>query len=771
MKNKLTILLLCVSISVYGEEKGALPLPNSGQVTLTLAEYNRLVDLAAKSAKKRELPPIPYTIKRAELKLKAGSETVMGTLLMDGEVFSKSAARVPLTSGMTILNAQQEGRGLPLQQEGATAVAILPGASDFSVTLSTGMPLKIDAGRASFNLPAPAAGSVRLSLVIPGDHTNVRISPGLITGRISANGQTTIEATLAPGSSTSVWWTTRELAAPVVTREVRFLSDVKTLVSVSEADLRIAALADITVVQGEPSQFVVEVPKGYEITGASGATVESSEIADNTLVLHLTSGTPRSHQFLISMEKTLDATKTEVPFLSFKDTQRETGEVLVEGAGAMELTATEGGGLKRLDLKEISPYLRSLSRFPLQAAFRYHRQPTETPKLALEWVRFPDSAVLAAVAERAMVTTLVTTEGRTLTEVKLTVKNQAQPFLKIGLPAGASILTAEVAGEKVKPVQGQDGIRVPLLRPGFRTNTAYEVSFVFMHSGLPFARKGGSELALPAMNIPISVLQWEVFLPEQYKVKDFGGDAIAASLLPASYSGDKLSRFDVGTGAGIDIQQLTTKSGTYTYSGVQLQTLSDIAQNEGLDSLVLLAPGVVGGVDLDSMQSGDLGGSIVDSQGAVIPGAQVVVRFANGETRQTATDSSGRWLVSAVPRGQARIEASASGFKSAVRSLNYEGKPGHYSFTLTVGGATETVEVSSGGKEDRRRSDEIERDLKKSQMAAQTSASVNVLNLQRRVAGVLPVRIDVPHAGNSYSFVRPLVLDEETKVTFNYKSK
>jgi hypothetical protein len=36
---------------------------------------------------------------------------------------------------------------------------------------------------------------------------------------------------------------------------------------------------------------------------------------------------------------------------------------------------------------------------------------------------------------------------------------------------------------------------------------------------------------------------------------------------------------------------------------------------------------------------------------------------------------------------------------------------------------------------------------------------------------VLPVAIDVPRAGTSFSFVRPLVLDEETKVTFSYKSR
>ncbi len=45
-----------------------------------------------------------------------------------------------------------------------------------------------------------------------------------------------------------------------------------------------------------------------------------------------------------------------------------------------------------------------------------------------------------------------------------------------------------------------------------------------------------------------------------------------------------------------------------------------------------------------------------------------------------------------------------------------------------------------------------------------------MLDLQKRVAGVLPVRVDVPRAGNSYRFARALVLDEETKVTFTYKT-
>src|SRR5262249_12731824 len=367
--SKLLVVTMIVSqtLPLLGGDKPTLPLPSSGSVTLTLAEYDHLVDLAAKAAKKHEAPPVAYTIKHADLKLRVTNDTVLGTVVEEGEVFTKGAAKVPLTNGLTILNARQEGKTLPLLQEGSMATAVLPGPAEFALTLDTGLPLGIEAGRASFSLPVPAAGSVRLSLVIPGDHSNVRINPGLITNRSSENGQTKIEATLAPGQPANVWWTTREIAAPTVPKEVRFLSDVKTLVSVGESDLRIAALADVTVVQGEPTEFSIAIPEGYEVTGATGATVETAETQNGVLVLKLGSGAPRSHQFLISMEKPIGDSKTEVPFLSLKDAQRETGEVLVEGVGAMEMTVTEGGSLKRMDVKEMNPYLRSLARNPLQA--------------------------------------------------------------------------------------------------------------------------------------------------------------------------------------------------------------------------------------------------------------------------------------------------------------------------------------------------------------------------------------------------------------------
>jgi hypothetical protein len=110
---------------------------------------------------------------------------------------------------MTTFDARQSGKGVPLQQENGTQTAVLSGPADFSIELNVGLPLRIEAGRASFSLPAPAAGSVRLALTIPGEHTFVNISPGLITNRGSDNGKTTIVETIAGLVPTAIWWAAR----------------------------------------------------------------------------------------------------------------------------------------------------------------------------------------------------------------------------------------------------------------------------------------------------------------------------------------------------------------------------------------------------------------------------------------------------------------------------------------------------------------------------------------------------------------------------------
>jgi hypothetical protein len=749
--------VVVLALPGYAQQMLEAPRPLPGNVTLSLDEYNRLLALANRPGKKAEIPPVPYVLKHADLKFHVVNDDVIGSIQFDGETLEAHAAKVPLASGMTVFDARHGAKPLPLLLENGIHTAILPGNSEFAVSLDAGLPLSIETGRASFSLPVPLAGNVRITLTVPGERTNVQLNHGIITHRASVNGNTEIEATLVPGQTASVWWNTREVLAPAVPREVRFLSEVKSLISVAESDLQVAALVDLNVLQGEADQFSVPVPEGFEVTAVNGASLESSEVQNGVLLLKIAGHGAATHQFLISLERPLNDAHATAPILAFKDAQRETGEILLEGQGTLELTAKESGGLKRLDIKEVNPYLRALSRYSLQAAFRYHRQPAASPALDLEWTRFPDSSVLAAIAERATVTTLVTSEGKSLTEVKLIIKNQAQPFLKVELPAGATILTAEVAGEKVKPVQGVDGNRVPLLRTGFRPAGAYTVSFVFLHSGAPFAKKGDSDISLPKMDVPINVLEWELFLPDRFKVRAFTGDAMPASLLPAEYRlySDGLTRGGIGTVYG---------------SGVA-GGVSGLPEN-GRNTMALtsLAPGV-------ALAQGQLGGYVFDPTGAAIPNARLQIQnLANGASWSAISTADGSWRIIGLPSGTYQVTATAPGFKNTVLNISYDAANPHaYRVGLNVGAISNSVTVEDSAIEmNTERSTSKDKKHKKELAAVPPpppTASANVFNLQQRVAGVLPVAVDVPRAGTSYRFIRPLVVNEETKLNFTYKSK
>jgi len=735
------IALLLLTIAAQGQQMSLPPqktLPPSmpGTVTLTLGEYNRLLDLAARKPKPPEAAPLPYVLSRAAFRLRVEDESMIGTVEISGDVLQKGLTKVPLTTGLTIVEAQQSQKPLPLLQELSTHVAVVGGPGAFSVSLSVASALTVDAGRASFSLIIPAAASSTLSLDIPGNHADARVEPGLITSRTTSNGHTIVEATLEPDKPTKVWWTTREVTAPLAQREVRFLSDIKTMISVGDSELRIAALCDINVIQGEPVEFKVPLLPGFEVTEVTGSTLESSETESGELILRLRAGERRAHQFLIAIERPSHDNKLEAPFISFAGTQRETGEVLVEGVGTMELTAAEGGVLKRIDVREAGPIARSLARFPLQAAFRYHRRPGDLPKLSLEWNRFPDGSVLSAIAERATITTLLNAEGKSLTEVTLRVRNHAQPFMKVELPQGASLLSAEVEGEKVKPVQGADGSRVPLLRAGFRPSGAYTVSFVYLSSGAAFTKGGTYEMSVAKMDLPISLVMWEVFLPDRLEVKRFDGNALSATFFPAKAQ-------EILANARDDYNEIDENVWT---------------QNN---------------LDLGKLESGQVGGIIADAQGAVVPGAVVtVVNTQTGATQTTKSDGEGRWAVSGVKQGPVRVKVGSAGFKDSQQELDFDpSHPAQLGVTLEVGAATETVNVTAGAETIERERRKVEDLVVKSQDARINAPSQNVFSLQRRVAGILPVRVDVPRAGKSYRFVRPLVLEEETKITFQYRSR
>jgi hypothetical protein len=733
----LAALVLLPAATLIAQERGP-----AGTVTLSRTDYDRLLDLASRQPRPPDSAPLPAALTRADIRARVDGGAVRATMTVNGEVFQTGSVKVPLISNATLLDARSTDRPLPLVAEGNAHIAVVTGPASFSATLEWGTAITASPGRGSFVLPVPPAGSVTATFDVPGEQSDLRVTPGLVLRRTSAGGRTTVEATLDPGSPTQVWWSSRDTGPATPPRDARLLSDVKTLVTIGDADLRLLSLVDVTVVQGEPTEFEVRIPAGYELAGVTGSSLDRSEQQGQRLVLVVSAPSRRRHQFLINLERPSagGSFKLETGFPTVPAAQRETGEIAVEGLGTLEISAVDPPGLRRMDVREVDQALTSVARQSLLSAYRYQRSATGVLSLALDVTRFPDASVLAAIAERAVATTLVTSEGRALTEVSLWLRNRAQPFMKVSLPPGASMLSVDVAGSPAKPAEGADGMRVPLLRPGFRPDGPYSVSFVYLHAGRAFAKKGEMQMALPRMDVPVSVVEWELFLPEQYRADRFAGTAIAAYLVASGLS--------VPPPSGISVE----------------------------------------GFSMGVVVSGQIVGRVLDAQGGVVPGATIVAEVS-GQRRTVVTGADGQYVISNLPSGPLSVTSQLSGFKTAQRSLVYDQRPRQIDFQMALGGVEDTVTVQaeaplvdmrtaeisqsyipSGGlnNSNARTRDEVAR--RQLEQRAQ-EPSVNVQSLQRRAAGVLPVRIDVPRAGTSHRFLKPLVVDEETVVQFRYKRR
>jgi hypothetical protein len=150
-----------------------------------------------------------------------------------------------------------------------------------------------------------------------------------------------------------------------------------------------------------------------------------------------------------------------------------------------------------------------------------------------------------------------------------------------------------------------------------------------------------------------------------------------------------------------------------------------------------------------------------------------VIVEAQGRRQTAVTDPDGAYVVSNVRSGTVTVTGHLNGFSDVRRSVQFDQRGQQVDLVLELaGGLAETVTVTAAQPtadtaQSTRTRDQVQARAK----VENETPSVNVQNLQRRASGVLPVRMEVPRAGTSHRFVKPLVIDEETLVTFRYKRR
>ena len=115
---------------------------------------------------------------------------------------------------------------------------------------------------------------------------------------------------------------------------------------------------------------------------------------------------------------------------------------------------------------------------------------------------------------------LMSADGKELVQARYAVRNNQRNFVKVTLPAGATVWSVSLAGRPIRPGQSPDGsLLLPLEKSrGGEDAPAFAVEILYLTKAAAWSEKGREKVTLPALDLPISRTGLLLYYPPLFRV-------------------------------------------------------------------------------------------------------------------------------------------------------------------------------------------------------------------------------------------------------------
>src|SRR6202140_26706 len=518
-----------------------------GWVVLPVEEYRTLHARAYPIERDPEPPPVEATLTRLDYDLRIDGDLAAGRASLTVDVLKDGWVRVPIPAGLLVREAKLDGKLVSLVPGGAgkgsnqpSALLSRPGRA--VLLLDIALPVVSTAGEESISLPSTASGITRAAVRLPRQGVDIKLTGGLLAEK-SEPGAESKWLAYARGNEPLTFTWKRKTEDHRSSQALRLRGSLTELTGLGEDTATIVAEVNIEVTQGAAREVRIALPDKVTINQVAGATVADWEMKDGQLAVTFLEPVEQNAKFIVSGEtRSPRDGQIEIPLLRLLNTERDTGGVAVEVLGAGEINKFKTEGLENADATDLGEIVSSRQSTSL-SAFRFRSGDAKTTRsLPVNVARYTSQAVLMANVAEARYNVLITNKGKLLVQARYAVRNNQRNFLKITLPPGATLWSASLAGNPVRPGQSPDGsVLLPLEKShAGEESPEFAVEIVYISRGTTWNDKGQFKLALPALDLPISRTGLLVYHPPLFKVTPEPGsfrleayqEPTSAALLP-----------------------------------------------------------------------------------------------------------------------------------------------------------------------------------------------------------------------------------------------
>ena len=511
--------------AVWAQEKPVEPSHNAGWVVIPVEEYRVLRAKAYPVEHDPEPPPLDATLTRVDYDLRVVGELAAGRATLTVDVLKDGWVRVPVPTGLLVREARLDGKPLSLVpsaqgRSGSHLSALLSHAGRSVLELDVDVPVAVSTGDESLLLPSTESGVTRASIQLPRKGIDLRVSGGLISEKSETADETKWIAYGRGNEALSFTWR-KKTEDHHVELPLRLRGSLTQLTTLAEDSTSIYAEANLEVVQGAARSVSIQLPEKITVNQVSGAVVADWEMKNGDLTVTFLEPVEHSARFTISGEARLPKDGIiDIPLLRLVNAEKDTGGVAVEILGAGEIKDQKAEGLEDADATDLGEMVAS-RQSPALVVFRTRPgQAGATRSLSVNVARYDQQAVLMANIEEARYQVLMSSDGKELVQARYAVRNNERNFVKITLPAGATVWSASLAGRPIRPGQSPDGsLLLPLEKAkGGDDAPPFAIEILYVTRATAWDQKGREKVPLPSLDLPISRTGLLLYYPPMFRV-------------------------------------------------------------------------------------------------------------------------------------------------------------------------------------------------------------------------------------------------------------
>ncbi len=576
-------LLLCWAVAspAFAQE---IP---TARVTLPWSDFKVLYERGQAPEDPPEPAPRDFAISKALYTGEVSEESTAFDLSLRVEVLKAEGwVTVPLLpTTVALRSATMAGRDAPIYLQNGWYMLVTDKKGIIDLKLSFAVSTWETGGQNGFSFAMAPSGGTQVTVSVPAENTlDFTVANAQQTERQTRGDRQVLEALLpATGNLSVTWQRAADEEGPegdpeLVAEQPRVYAEHQALVGVAEGLMQCTSAVHYSILHAGVESFSVDLPADVTVLDVKGNGLRDWSVATegdrNTITAELNFEAKGSYSLYLNYEKQLPegSVSVAVPDLQVQGVERVKGWVGIDARSALEIAAGAVENAATVDVRELPTAILGQTNWPVLLAFKYRKQDYAIP---LEIRQHEDVDMLVTIVDSLAATSVMTRDGRRMTQLVYSMRNNRAQFLRLEMPQDVEVWSTFVGGRAAKPARGEDGrLLIPLARSQAAGGAlaSFAVEIVYVEDGMvPDDRGVGSfSASLPVAGVPSTQVAWTVYMPYEAKINDKSLETTLrkvdyfTSVSTAGYSMDAMA-----VNAEVQMQAAQTFSGEATAAGVQ----------------------------------------------------------------------------------------------------------------------------------------------------------------------------------------------------------